>query len=487
MTGGEARSAFELVDDDLLQESCGVVGVIAPDESHPVAQMACAGISGLQHRGEEAAGVLADSPGHGFVGYKDTGLVSEVFPDGAATLDSISPTAAIAVGHVRWGTLSSSGSDPFELVQPFRYRDLVIAHNGHIEAMHRVAASYGVDLEGCYSDSDALARTLSHLSEEGDVHEAMHELFPGLDGGYSLVIAEKDRLHGVRDPWGTRPLWMGKLASGAYMFASEEPALNPDTIASRELERGEIVTITKGGEVSSSQIKREITIGGLCAMEGVYFARDEGRLDGRSVYQSRKEMGATLAREQPVDADVVIGVPNSGLAAAIGFAEESGIPYDLGIIRNPYTSRTFIQASQEIRRAMVNNKLRANRVVLEGKRVVVVDDSIVRGTSTEALAEKLRAAGAKEVHMRVSSAPYRNPCYSGIATGDPNTLLAHNYPEVEQMREKLGVDSLGFLSPEGLARSLGKEVGSLCMACMTGDYPFPPPVPQSRQLTITPL
>lgn len=483
------RGIESLADDDLLQESCGIVGVIAPDENHPVAHMAFSGLANLQHRGEDAVGIVVGSPKNGFIGSKHVGLVAEAFPDGASTLDNMIHGASISVGHVRWGTLAGT-ADPFGFVQPMLAGDVAVGHNGHIEAMLKVAAAYGVDLNGCNGDSDALARSIAHIKKaNGSALTAMHELLPELDGGYSLVVAEADRLHGVRDPWGTRPLWLGRLASGAYMFASEEPALDPKTVQARELEQGEIVTITRQGEATSSRIKREISIGGMCAMEGVYFAREDGVLDGQSVYASRATMGRTLAREQPTNADVVIGVPNSGLAAAIGYAQESGIPYDMGLMRNPYTTRTFIQASPEARRAMVGNKLRANSHVLDGRRVVVVDDSIVRGTSTETLAEKLRKAGAKEVHMRISSAPYRYACYSGIATGDPTTLLAHNYPGVEQMRQKLGVDSLGFLSPEGLAKSLGKEVGSICMACMTGDYPFPAPkaVPQSRQLKITPV
>jgi amidophosphoribosyltransferase len=473
----------------MLQESCGIVGVIAADGSHDVAQITFGGLAAVQHRGEDAAGIIVGSEDHTFIGSKNTGLVSEVFSEGATTLDAMSPNSSIAVGHVRWGTVATR-QDPFDLVQPFRNGDVIVGHNGHIEGMHDVAASHNVDLADCGGDSDALARSIGHLSRKtGDVLAALHQLLPGLDGGYSLVVAEPGRLHGLRDPWGTRPLWMGRTPDDIHMFASEESALHPDTVESRELKPGEIVSVDSKGGMVSTQIDRAVTIGGMCAMEGVYFAREDGRLDGRYVYESRKQMGRTLAQEQPAEADVVIGVPNSGLAAAIGFAEEAGIPYDIGLFRNPYTTRTFIQASQEARRAMVELKLRANKHVLEGRRVVVVDDSIVRGTSTATLAEKLRRAGAAEVHMRVSSAPYKNPCYSGIATGDPNTLLARKVPDIEDMRRKLGVDSLGFLSTEGLARSLGKEVGSLCMACMTGDYPFPVPeaTSASRQLKITPV
>lgn len=481
------------LDDDLLQEACGVVGVIAPDEGMPVAQMAYTVLSGLQHRGEGAAGIVNGEDLNGtfrFVGIKDVGLVADVFSDGGASVDYMAPRAISSVGHVRWAT-SGKGGDPYHAAQPFFGGDLVVAENGHIERMPEIAEQYG--LHGNVSDGHALARTLGFLARRenaGSALDAMHELLPKLDGGYALVVGEADRIHGVRDPWGTRPLWLGHLASGAMVFASEQPALRElgGLRGERELAPGEIVSISPNGSIETSLIQREGR-GGLCALEGVYFARPDGKLDGRSIYRSRFEMGKRLAQEQPADADVVIGVPDSGTIAAQGYAEASGIPYAIGLFRNPYTTRTFIQSSPDIRRQMVLRKLRPNLEVLDGQRVVVVDDSIVRGTSTETLTEVLRKAGAREIHYRISSAPFTNPCYSGTAISDPDTLFARRFPTHEERLRKLGADSLGYLSIEGVAESQGKRVGSLCMACMDGAYPFdvPLPIEDRRMLPVQPI
>jgi amidophosphoribosyltransferase len=492
MTGGEARLAFELVDDDVVQEACGVAGVMDPSGEMPVAQQVALALDGIQGRGEGAAGIFNNSDAvQGFgIGIKNLGLVSEVFPDGGKIVDGMTGNKAVmSVGQVRWAT-SEVIADPFHQAQPLTSEKIVVAHNGHIEGMVGVAESYGV--VGTVSDSDALTSTLGFLSKAencGNALGAMHELLPNLDGAYALVVADPEQMHGVRDPWGTRPLWMGRYANGAHIFASEQPVLREtgDIVEEYELRPGEIVSIDLKGNVESSTIDRTVEHLGMCALEGVYFARPDGKLDGRSVYASREAMGKRLAQEHPTDADVVIGVPDSGVIAAMAYAEESGIPYKAGIFRNPYTSRTFIQSSPEIRRRMVRRKLRPNQEVLDGKRVVVVDDSIVRGTSTETLSEILRAAGAKEVHFRISSAPFRHPCFSGTAISKPETLLARKHPTMEGMREALKADSLGFLSPEGLAASLGKSVGSVCLGCMTGEYPFQVPTPTSQGRPLLPI
>ncbi|HEU4914114.1 MAG TPA: amidophosphoribosyltransferase [Candidatus Saccharimonadales bacterium] len=472
-------------DEDLLQEACGVVGVMAAAQELPVAQLTYSALAGLQHRGEGAAGIVIGEENFGgfrFVGIKDTGMVADVFSDRAATIDKMASSAILGVGHVRWPTSAQAG-DPFHAAQPFLKGELVVAQNGHIEEMGRIAEQYGI--KNYVSDGDALTQTLEFLSRPehaGSTLDAMHDLFPRLDGGYSLVIAEPNRIHGIRDPWGTRPLWLGRFATGAFMIASEQPVLHEagKVTDEREIAPGEIVSIDRHGNTESSLINREAK-GGLCALEGVYFARPDGILDGRSVYQSRMEMGRLLAREHPADADVVIGVPDSGTIAAMGYAEESAIPYAIGLFRNPYTTRTFIQSSPEVRRRMVLEKLRPNRQVIEGRRLVVVDDSIVRGTSSDALTEVLRSAGATEVHYRISSAPFVNPCYSGTAISNPHTLFARKYPTHQERVAKLGADSLGYLSTEGVAQAQGKRIGSLCMACMDGSYPFEVPLPVSER------
>jgi amidophosphoribosyltransferase len=491
MIEGAPLGVREAVDDELLQEACGVVGVIAPNGDVPVAQLTFSALSSLQHRGEGAAGILnglKDMAGFRFLGTKDTGLVADAFPDGGQTIDLMTPRAHLSIGHVRWPTSSSDG-DPFHEAQPFigeSAQPLAVAQNGHIEGMVALAEQYGITQ--CLNDGDALTRVLSYLAlpeNSGSVLDAIHELTPKLDGGYSLVVAEQGRLHGIRDPWGTHPLWLGRFATGAVMIASEQPALRESGRLVEELEigRGEVVSVGMNGEIESSLIQREAQ-GGLCALEGAYFARPDGTLDGRSVYKSRIEMGRILAREQPAKADLVIAVPDSGIQAAMGYAEESGTPYGIGFFKNPYSTRSFIQADPATRQKMVLNKLRPNRELLRGMRVVVVDDSIVRGTSTQTMGQILRGAGATEVHFRISTAPIVDPCFSGVAISRPQTLFARRHLTHQERVEKLGADSLGYLSPEGLARALGKEVGSLCMACMTGEYLFdvPAPVPAGRKL-----
>lgn len=482
----------EPVYDELLQEACGVVGVMAPSGEVPVAQLTFSALSSLQHRGEGAAGIvngLKDKAGFGFWGVKNTGLVAEVFPDRGQTIDLMTPKAYLSIGHVRWPTSTGDG-DPFHEVQPFigeiGTKPLALAQNGHIEGMVALAEQYGI--KDCLNDGDALTRVLSHLAlpeNTGSVLNAIHELTPKLDGGYSLVVAEEGRLHGVRDPWGTHPLWWGRSATGAVMFTSEQPALHESGQLVEELEfgRGEVISVGMDGQLESSLIQREGRPA-TCALEAAYLARPDGTLDDRAIYTSRYEMGRILAQQQPAEADLVIGVPDSGNIAAMGYAHELGIPYGIGFFKNPYMTRTFIQADQATRRQMVLAKLRPNHELIRGNRLVVVDDSIVRGTSTETMDEILREAGATEVHFRISTAPFVYACYSGVAISRPETLFARRHLTHEARVEALGADSLGYLSPEGLAKALDRKVGSLCMACMTGDYPFdvPAPVPVGRKL-----
>ncbi len=493
----EAEPWGEDPSEDLLQEACGVVGVMAPNGNVPVAQMAYSALAGLQHRGEGAAGIMngvSTTEDFRFIGVKDVGLVADVFPHRGRLIDEMTEGATMSIGHVRWPT-SGGGGDPFHESQPFFDGDVVVSQNGHIEAMGQIAEQFGI--YNCVSDGDALTRTLGLLSRPenaGSTLDAMHELFPRLNGGYSLVVAEPNRLHGVRDPWGTRPLWLGRFATGALMFASEQPALHEsgEVIEESELAPGEIVSIDARGNVESSLIQREAR-GGMCALEGIYFARPDGMLDGRPIYDARFRMGQLLAQEHPADADLVIGVPDSGTIAAMGYAHESDIPFGIGLFRNPYTTRTFIQSSPDIRRQMVLQKLRPNMRLIRGKRLVVVDDSIVRGTSSDTLTDILRGTednpGAAEVHYRISSAPIVNPCFSGTAISKPDTLFARRHPGHDERVRRLKADSLGYLSTEGVAEAQGKRVGSLCMACMDGDYPFEVPLPASERwkLSIRPV
>lgn len=472
-------------DDDLLQEACGVVGIIDPSGELPIAQMTYSALFGLQHRGEDAAGIMNgfDSPnGFAFQGVKGLGLVAEVFPNRGRIIDDMSPGAIMSVGQTRWAT-SDNGGDAFQQSQPFLSGELVLAQNGHIDHMIKLAGEYGI--RGCVSDGDALTQTLSYLARPGiagSTLDAMHELFPKLNGGYSLVVADPNTLHGIRDPWGTRPLWLGQFATGAFMFASEQPVLHEAgrIVEEREIAQGEIVSIDRHGNVETSLIQREGR-GGRCGLELAYFSRGDGISEGRPIYSSRFEMGRILAEEQPAEADVVIGVPDSGTIAATGYAQASGIPYGVGLIANKYIGRTFIGSTPEIRRQKVMQKLRPVPAVLEGMRVVVVDDSIVRGNSGRPTAELLFAAGATQVHFRSSSPKIVNPCFAGTAISNPDSLFARRFPGHEAQVRELGVTSLGYLSPEGFARAQDKQIGQFCMACMDGDYPFEVPLPEEQR------
>ncbi|HSW65901.1 MAG TPA: amidophosphoribosyltransferase [Bacillota bacterium] len=489
MGGLEARFDFPH-DGDTLREKCGVVGVLDPEARGNVAQLAYTALAGLQHRGEGGAGIVNsvdNEYGSGFVGIKDIGLVSDVFPRGGIDVDRMTDHKSVmSVAQTRWAT-SGGGGDPYYEAQPFVPGTLAVAHNGNIEMMQRVAESYGI--LHTVTDSDAYAQTMEMLSGPdalGSAESAFHELLPKIDGGYSVVLGAPDALYGVRDPWGTRPLFYGRFKSGVHMIASERPVLREagQVVEEHEFAAGEIVRIDRNGEVSMSHIKREVDQLGRCALEAVYLARGDGELDGIPIYDSRWEMGRRLAREHPADADVVIGIPESGIIAAQGYAYESGIPYRVGLFRNPYITRTFIQESPEVRRYMLMQKQRPNTAVIRGKRLVVVDDSIVRGGTGEAMSEVFYAAGATEVHMRVSSAPFIYPCFSGTAISRPDTLFARRHPTHKGRVRALNVTSLGYLSVEGTAESQGGTVDSICVGCMTGKYPFqvPTPTPQGRQL-----
>jgi amidophosphoribosyltransferase len=456
-------------DDGKPREACGVFGVYAPGS--PVAHLAYLGIYALQHRGQESAGI-ATSDGDHLTVVKDMGLVSNVFDDRTlAALDG-----DLAIGHTRYST---TGSSMWKNSQPL-YRDVVhtqfaLAHNGNLVNTAELAEAAGMLPGTVASDTDAMAEQIAQACErigagEDTLERALLEVLPGFEGAFSLALLDRDHIIGVRDPHGFRPLCLGKLDSG-WVLASETPAL--DIVGAhfvRELEPGEMVVIDCDGVRSLRPFDGDEVDPRLCVFEFVYFARPDSQLYGRNVHQARVRMGEQLAAQSPVEADMVMGVPESGIPAAEGYARFSGLPFGQGLVKNRYIGRTFIAPSQEMRALGVRMKLNPLKENIEGQRLVVVDDSIVRGTTTRAMVAMLRAAGAKEVHMRISSPPYRWPCFYGMDTGSRGELLAANM-DVEEIRRYLGVDTLYYLTLDGLIEAIGAPGAGFCTACLTGEYP----------------
>jgi amidophosphoribosyltransferase len=460
-----------LVDPDLgkPREACGVFGVYAP--GMPVPHLAYLGIYALQHRGQESAGI-ATSDGDHLTVVKDMGLVSNVFDDRTlAALDG-----DLAIGHTRYST---TGSSMWKNSQPI-YRDVVdtqfaLAHNGNLVNTAELAEDAGMLAGTVSSDTEAMAEQIAlacaRLVPGDDLLErALLEVLPSFEGAFSLTLLDTQHVIGVRDPHGFRPLCLGKLDAG-WVLASETPAL--DTVGAhfvRELDPGEMVVIDGDGVRSLRPFDDDDVDPKLCLFEFVYFARPDSQLYGRNVHQARVRMGEQLAAQAPVEADMVMGVPESGLPAAEGFARRSGTPFGHGLVKNRYIGRTFIAPSQDLRALGVRMKLNALRENIDGQRLVVVDDSIVRGTTTKAMVEMLRAAGAAEVHMRISSPPYRWPCFYGMDTGARGQLLAANM-EIEEIRRYLDVDTLAYLTLDGLVEAVGAPGAGFCNACLTGEYP----------------
>ena len=479
----------DLLDDGKPREACGVFGIYAPGK--PVGHLIYLGIFALQHRGQESAGI-ATSDGHMLTVVKDMGLVSSVFDDRTlAALDG-----QMGIGHTRYST---TGSSAWKNSQPV-FRDVshtqfALAHNGNLTNTAALADEAGMLPGTVGSDTDVMAELVSqHLQDNPQCvgHElegALTAVLPRLKGAFSLVITDAHRIVGVRDPNGFRPLCLGRL-DGGWVLASESPAL--DVVGAhfvRELDPGEMVIIDRDGVRSERPFPEERVDPKLCVFEFVYFARPDTSLYGNSVHAARVRMGEQLAEQAPVDADLVMGVPESGLPAAEGFARRSGIPYGQGLVKNRYIGRTFIAPSQEMRAMAVRMKLNPLRENIAGKRLVVVDDSIVRGTTTRAMVQMLREAGAAEVHLRVSSPPYRWPCFYGMDTGSRSELLAANM-EVSEIRDYLGVDTLSYLALDRLIASTGAPTAGYCTACLTGTYPVEIPedtsVPVELRLGIGP-
>jgi amidophosphoribosyltransferase len=456
------------------REECGVFGVWAPGED--VAKLTYYGLYALQHRGQEAAGI-AVSDGHRMVVFKDLGLVSQVFDE--QTLSSL--RGHLAVGHVRYST---TGSTTWENAQPtFRTTatgsGIALGHNGNLvntaELRDEVAA-LGTSGNGhariqASTDSDLVCELLAATAADTGVEEAAMRLLPRVRGAFSLVFGDEQTLYAARDPQGVRPLVLGRLERG-WVVASETAAL--DIVGAsvvREVEPGELLAIDAEGMRSSRFAVPEPK---GCVFEYVYLARPDTTIVGRSVHGARVEIGRRLAAEHPVEADLVIPVPESGTPAAIGFAQGSSIPYGQGLVKNGYVGRTFIQPSQTIRQLGIRLKLNPLRDVIRGKRLVVVDDSIVRGNTQRALVRMLRESGAVEVHVRIASPPVRWPCFYGIDFATRAELVAGAL-DAEGVRRSIGADSLGYVSLEGLVAASEQPRSRLCMACFTGDYPIPLP------------
>lgn len=449
---------------DKFHEECGVVGVFGHPEAATLAYLS---LYALQHRGQESAGIVA-SNGESLIAHRGMGHVADIFDHDILT----KLPGHLAIGHNRYST---SGSTILRNCQPFvvewAHGALAIAHNGNLVN----ADELRVELEerGSIFQSNVDSEVIVHLiaaSKEKLLVDRIIAALRQVRGAYSLVFMTEDRIIAARDPHGVRPLVLGRVGD-SVVVTSETCALDlVDAVYEREVEPGELVVISDKGIESV-----KFASGGEarhCVFEYVYFARPDSYVFGRNVYQVRKDLGRQLARESHVPADIVIAVPDSGVPAAIGYAEQAGIPFEMGLIRNHYVGRTFIEPSSSIRNFGVKVKLNALREVLNGKRVVVVDDSIVRGTTSRKLVHMIRQAGASEVHMRISSPPTTNPCFYGIDTPTKEELIASSHT-VEQTREYLSADSLAYLSVEGMFAFNGRQRTGYCDACFSGQYPIP--------------
>lgn len=458
---------------DEPREECGVFGVWAPGEE--VAKLTYYGLYALQHRGQEAAGISA-SDGSQIVVFKDLGLVSQVFNE--QVLSSL--RGHIAVGHCRYST---TGSGTWENAQPtFRTTaagsGLALAHNGNLvnttqlrERTAEAGSKPHAGLTGSSNDSDLVCGLLAGAADDQGFEAAATELLPTLRGAFCLAFADESTLYAARDPYGVRPLVLGRLARG-WVVASETAAL--DIVGAsfvREVEPGELIAIDAEG-LRSTRFANPEPKG--CVFEYVYLARPDTTIAGRSVHATRVAIGTRLANEHPAEADLVIPVPESGTPAAIGYAQESSIPYGSGLVKNGYVGRTFIEPSQTIRQLGIRLKLNPLREVIKGKRLVVVDDSIVRGNTQRALVRMLREAGALEVHVRIASPPVRWPCFYGIDFASRAELVA-NGADTDGIRRSIGADSLGYVSLDGLVAASEQPRSRLCTACFSGEYPIPLP------------
>ena len=464
-------------DDDKLREECGIFGATGVADA---ASFVALGLHALQHRGQEAGGIVSYEPEEGFSSARRFGLVRDNF-----TKEDVMKTVPgdLAIGHVRYSTAGSKGHTQIRDVQPFfgefSMGGAAIAHNGNItnaDALRRELIERGSIFQSG-SDSECIIHLMARSLQQ-TVPERMKDALRRVEGAFSVVAMTRTKLIGVRDPLGVRPLVLGRIRDEGWALASETCAL--DIIGAdflREVEPGEMVVI-ENNEVTSHR-PFEARKPRFCIFEHVYFSRPDSQLNGRSIYETRSAIGAELAKEAPVEADLVCPVPDSGTPAAIGFSRESGIPYAMGIIRNQYMGRTFIEPTEQIRNMGVRLKLNVNRALIKGKRVILVDDSVVRGTTSRKIKEMILDAGAAEVHFRIASPPTAWPCFYGVDTPQREKLLAATMSE-EEMRHHLGVDSLKFISLDGLYRAVGEASGrdpkhpQYCDACFSGEYPVAP-------------
>ena len=464
-------------DDDKLKEECGVFGVIGVTDA---ANFVALGLHALQHRGQEAGGIVAYHPDSGFNSARRFGYVRDNFTK-ADVMETL--PGSLAIGHVRYSTAGSKGATAIRDVQPFfgefSMGGAAIAHNGNLTnatALRRELIERGSIFQSS-SDTECIIHLMAR-SIQKNISERIKDALRRVEGAFSIVAMTRTKLIGVRDALGVRPLVLGRIGDSGWALASETCAL--DIIGAafvREIEPGEMVVI-EGNKIESTrpfapQKPR------FCIFEHVYFSRPDSILGGRSVYETRRQIGVELAIEAPVDGDLVCPVPDSGTPAAIGYSQQSGIPYAMGIIRNQYMGRTFIEPTESIRNMGVRLKLNVNRALVKGKRVILVDDSVVRGTTSRKIKDMILEAGAAEVHFRIASPPTAWPCFYGVDTPERSKLLAATMSE-DEMREWIGVDSLRFISLDGLYRAVGQAAGrdvahpQYCDACFSGDYPVAP-------------
>jgi len=448
---------------DKIHEECGVFGIYAPGRN--VAEIIFYGLQALQHRGQESAGI-AVSDGDNILVYKDLGLVSSIFNE-----RNLAPLQGyIGIGHSRYST---KGKNVWKNSQPifgtFKGASFAIAHNGNLintESLRKIQLNKGAKFETT-TDTEIIV-SLIETSEKENIEDAIKDAILKIKGSFSLLILTRDKLMAIRDPNGFRPMVLG-IRSGNYIIASETCAFDIiDAKFIREIDPGEFLIIDKDG--LRSQMPLPVVRRSMCVFELIYFARPDSYIYNKNLYAVRHKMGEQLAREAPADADLVISVPDSGTPAAVGFSAASRIPYAEGFIKNRYIGRTFIQPSQDIREIGVKLKLNPLKDMIKGKRIVVVDDSIVRGNTSRQIINMLYQAGAKEIHMRISSPPLINPCFYGIDMATHTEFIA-NHRTVEEIRKYLGVDSLAYLSIDGLVKAIGEPKADFCFACFNGDYP----------------
>ena len=460
---------FDILIEDKFQDECGVFGIRCSDKSIDCAKITYLGLYALQHRGQESAGI-ATYDGESINCHKAMGLVSDAFP--GDILDTLSGN--VSIGHVRYSTTGESNINNAQpMVIKYKMGNIALAHNGNLvnaDVLRDLLEDGGAVFQTSI-DSEVIANLIARYARKG-LETGIQETMQAVKGSYALVIMADDKLIGVRDPDGIRPLCIGKIGNG-YILASESCAI--DTVGAefvRDVKPGEIVIIDDEG-LKSMSIQEE-TKSSLCIFEFIYFARPDSIIDEISVYEARKNAGMALALEYPVEADVVIAVPDSGNVAAIGYSEQSGIPYGIGLIKNRYVGRTFLKPDQKLRELSVQIKLNALKRNVEGKRIVMIDDSIVRGTTCKKIVSMLKDAGAKEVHVRICSPIIKYPCYFGIDTPTRHQLLGSSCTS-EEISDIIGADSLGYLSTEGLLKATCYKDHGFCTGCFSGVYPMAVP------------